>query len=388
MSNKSVKNILKASFLLSILTASVMLSGCSQKTEKNEEPSKAVSTNIIVEILNNSETKKSGKKSSTDKSQNSSPFWEDKFLIGKLFNNFKVPEDGSLTVENALEYFNSKDEAVLYDGIPEEYLKVREDAHGEIRSFTYTSYDYAGDPSIEVSKTANIYLPYGYHDNGDVKYNVLYLLHGIGGDENEWGMCNDKDGNSDASVVRNIMDNLIYNGDIEPFIIVTPNGRSSEDHSSEVCFAHPFFFFGKELKNDLMPYVESNFSVYTGENREHRAFAGLSMGGVQAINIGIGECLDSFAYFGAFSTGQDTFKAPITATIVNDSEYPILYFYNICGLEDEAVYESAEAAAKDLPELSDRFIEGKNFTWQTVHGSHNFLVWNLGFYNFARLVFK
>ena len=279
--------------------------------------------------------------------------------------------------------------AEISELIPIKYTTQRFSERGTIEQITYTTYDYFGDGS-EMEKQANVYLPYGY--DSEKKYNVLYLMHGIGGDENEWGMT------GNASKVKIMMDNLIYNGDIEPFIVVTPNGRSGADFANKSSDYNSFYEFGKELRNDLIPYIESNYATYGqyGEDgydmkadREHRAMAGLSMGGMQTINIGMCECLDIISYFGAFSAAPTSYiGADIVKTI--DEQFPdeeIKFFYNICGTEDTIAYQSAAAAAKELPQLSDRFTDGENYMWQELSGGHDFGIWYLGFYNFAQKVF-
>ena len=277
--------------------------------------------------------------------------------------------------------------AELGDIVLPKYTKFRTDDGGTVEHITYPSHDYAKNGE-EITKEANIYLPYGYSE--DKQYNVLYLMHGIGGDENEWGL------DKSTSRVKAIMDNMAYYGDIEPFIVVTPNGRATEI-GSEGNGYQSFYLFGQELRNDLIPYIEKNYSTYAeysdegydmSATREHRAMAGLSMGGMQTINIGIDECLDLFGYFGAFSAAPTSNQAIQTADIIKDQDYPIYYFYNICGTEDKIAYASASAAAKSLPALSDKLTDGENFMWHELSGGHDFRIWYLGFYNFAQLAFK
>lgn len=275
-------------------------------------------------------------------------------------------------------------EHVSVDAIPEKYTKKRMDEAGTIVHISYPSRDYFLDGKA-ITKEANVYLPYGYSE--DNKYNVLYLMHGIGGDEAEWGMVDDD------SLVKRMMDNLIYYKEITPFIVVTPNGRSTENCAREGSDFNSFYVFGKELRNDLIPYIEANYSTYVDADdmslsREHRAMAGLSMGGMQTINIGIGECIDLFSYFGAFSAAPTSNPAAKTARLLKDSPYEIAYFYNICGTEDEIAYDSAAAAAKNLPEVCDKFRDGENFEWQELSGAHDFNIWYLGFYNFAQIAFQ
>ena len=270
------------------------------------------------------------------------------------------------------------------ENIPEKYQQKRTDEAGVIEHISYPSKDYFLDGK-EITKEANVYLPYSY--SRDKKYNVLYLMHGIGGDEAEWGMV-DED-----SLVKRMMDNLIYYKEIEPFIVVTPNGRSTENCAREGSDYNSFYVFGKELRSDLIPYMEAHYSTYAVEgntcaSRMHRAMAGLSMGGMQTINIGIGECMDLFSYFGAFSAAPTSNPAEKTEKILEDTPYTVDYFYNICGTEDEIAYDSAAAAAKNLPDLCDKLTEPDNFIWQELKGMHDFQIWYLGFFNFAQIAFK
>ncbi|SDB45665.1 Enterochelin esterase [Pseudobutyrivibrio sp. YE44] len=262
--------------------------------------------------------------------------------------------------------------ATIANSIPSKYSTVRSDeGSGTIKNISYTAHD--SETGRIYTKKANVYLPANY--STDKKYRVLYLLHGIGGNENEWGMT----GNS--SKVKAIMDNLSYYGDIDGFIVVTPNGKASASGS-----VNSFYDFGTELRNDLIPYIDSHYSTYT--DRDHRAIAGLSMGGMQTINIGLCECVDLFGYFGAFSAAPTSNTASTIASKLKNNRYPIHYFYNICGLQDGTAYSSASAAAKNLPSVCNQFVNGQNFKWQELNGGHDFDIWYLGFYNFAQITFK
>ena len=97
--------------------------------------------------------------------------------------------------------------AEISELIPTKYSSRRYKQCGTIEHITYPSYDYFGDGSA-LEKPANVYLPYGYDETK--QYNVLYLMHGIGGDENEWGMV------GNTSQIKMIMDNLIFIGKISP----------------------------------------------------------------------------------------------------------------------------------------------------------------------------
>lgn len=350
--------------VLGLMIASTLLAGCADQTNKEEE--------IMQETSNTIESSSVAPESTTETI--SDPIAE------------AIAQENSVVDTSAPETSADEDRvptAEISELIPSKYISLRVKEAGTIQHISYPSHDYFGDGS-EITKEANVYLPYNYDEN--TKYNVLYLMHGIGGDEAEWGMTNN------MSRVKIIMDNLIYYGDVEPFIVVTPNGRSATNHAKEGSDYMSFYCFGQELRNDLIPYMESNFSIFSSDDpadsRDHRAMAGLSMGGMQTINIGIGECIDLFSYFGAFSAAPTSNPASKTAEILKGNTLPIHYFYNLCGTEDNIAYASASAAAKNLPDVCDQFVDGENFMWQEKKGIHDFNIWYLGFYNFAQLVFQ
>lgn len=304
-------------------------------------------------------------------------------------NNININEEEIMEeLVNEENYNTDLTTFTVVDSIPLQMFEKRTDRGGTIEKITYQTKDYFGDES-EITKQAYVYLPYNYDETK--QYNVLYLMHGIGGSESEWEMT------GEDSLIKKMMDNLIYSGLIEPFIIVTPNGRSAADHSPTSDF-NSFYVFGKELRNDLIPYIDKHYATYADyddngydltKSRDHRAMAGLSMGGMQTINIGLCECLDIISYFGAFSAAPTTYTASVISDKLKDfTDYNINFFYNICGTEDQIAIASASAAVNSLTQLTDKLSEGKNFIWQKVSGGHTFDIWYLGFYNFANLVFN
>jgi len=304
-------------------------------------------------------------------------------------NNININEEEIMEeLVNEENYNTDLTTFTVVDSIPLQMFEKRTDRGGTIEKITYQTKDYFGDES-EITKQAYVYLPYNYDETK--QYNVLYLMHGIGGSESEWEMT------GEDSLIKKMMDNLIYSGLIEPFIIVTPNGRSAADHSPTSDF-NSFYVFGKELRNDLIPYIDKHYATYADyddngydltKSRDHRAMAGLSMGGMQTINIGLCECLDIISYFGAFSAAPTTYTASVISDKLKDfPDYNINFFYNICGTEDQIAIASASAAVNSLTQLTDKLSEGKNFIWQKVSGGHTFDIWYLGFYNFANLVFN
>ncbi|MBW8771380.1 MAG: esterase family protein [Gemmatimonadetes bacterium] len=161
---------------------------------------------------------------------------------------------------------------------PEGYKAKREGIpHGTLTMIEYDS------KTVGTRRKMNVYTPPGY--STAKKYPVLYLLHGIGGDETEWERF---------AQPENVLDNLIADGKAVPMIVVMPNGRAEkDDHPTGNPYVHApaFAAFENDLLNDVIPTIESRYSTLT--DREHRALAGLSMGGGQTLNFGFGH-LDKY----------------------------------------------------------------------------------------------
>ncbi|MEJ5352489.1 MAG: alpha/beta hydrolase-fold protein [Melioribacteraceae bacterium] len=239
--------------------------------------------------------------------------------------------------------------------------------HGKIATITYYS------TTVGVNRQALIYTPPSYSE--DKKYNVLYLLHGIGGDEREWY----NNGNPHI-----ILDNLYAEQKLEPMIVVLPNGRAMvNDDATGDIFApdkvKAFETFEWDLLHDLIPFIDSHYPVLT--SRENRAIAGLSMGGGQALNFGLAH-LDTFAWVGAFSPAPNT-KLP-NQLVPNPSFVAdhILQLWISCGSNDGLLYIS-----KQTHEYLERY--GVPHIYHIVPGAgHDWTVWKHGLYYFSQLIFK
>lgn len=225
--------------------------------------------------------------------------------------------------------------------------------------------------TVGMKRKARVYTPPGY--TKDQKYPVLYLLHGIGGDENEWAR---------GGVPDVILDNLYAEKKLVPMIVVLPNGRASKDVTPRDPIpkqSPAFAAFEKDLLNDLIPFIEKNYSVKA--DRDSRALAGLSMGGGQALNFGLGN-LDTFAWVGGFSSAPNT-KPP--GQLIKDhaeAAKKLRLLYVACGDKDglfrvsEGVHKMLEE--KKVPHLYN-VIPG---------GQHDFKVWKSDLYHFAQLLFR
>jgi enterochelin esterase-like enzyme len=182
------------------------------------------------------------------------------------------------------------DDKPAFDDPPAGFDKKRDGiAHGKLEMIDYES------KTVGTTRKMQVYTPPGY--SKDKKYPVLYLLHGIGGDETEW----QRFAKTDV-----LLDNLIADGKAVPMIIVMPNGRAQKNDRPQgnvMASAPAFAAFEKDLLNDVIPAIETRYSVQA--DREHRALAGLSMGGGQSLNFGLGH-LDTFAWIGGFSSAPNT----------------------------------------------------------------------------------
>ena len=166
--------------------------------------------------------------------------------------------------------------------------------HGKLELIEYDS------KTVGTRRKMNVYTPPGY--STATKYPVVYLLHGIGGDETEWIRF---------AHPTELFDNLIADGKMVPLVAVFPNGRAQkEDHlkpgENAFATAPAFAVFERDLFDDVIPAIEGSYSVKT--DRESRAIAALSMGGGQTLNFGLTH-LDRFAWIGGFSSAPNT-KAP------------------------------------------------------------------------------
>jgi enterochelin esterase-like enzyme len=233
-------------------------------------------------------------------------------------------------------------------------------AQGTVQEFTYDS------AVTGKRRTALVYLPPGY--NPQQRYPVLYLLHGIGGNEHEWT----------AYVRANaVLDNLAADGKIVPMIVVMPNGRALPDDRSpppERVFtqenAEGFARFERDLLESLMPAIDQRYPTLKG--REQRAIGGLSMGGGQALNFGIGH-LDMFAWVAGFSAAPNTKPAV--------GKVPARLLYLSCGNKDGLINVS-----QSVHRLWKQ--QGVRHVWNVDGYGHDRDSWAENLYHYAQLLFR
>lgn len=252
--------------------------------------------------------------------------------------------------------------------VPDDFENFRTGIQrGKIDSIHYTS------KTVGVNRKALVYLPPNYTDKK--KYPVLYLLHGIGGDEMEW---------LNGGQLHIILDNLYSDKKIADMIVVMPNGRAMKDDRAggNIMAAdkvEAFATFERDLIDDLIPFIERSYSVYT--DRENRAIAGLSMGGGQSLNFGLGN-LDKFAWVGGFSSAPNTKPVQVLIPDVERARELLKLLWISCGDKDGLI--SVSKRTHDY--LVTNNVE---HVYRVIpNGYHDFKVWKEGLYNFSQLLFK
>ena len=179
--------------------------------------------------------------------------------------------------------------------------------HGTLAKVWYNS------PTLGMDRRATVYTPAGYEDS-DRSYPVLYLLHGMGGDENAW---------TERGRASQILDNLIARGEVEPMIVVMPNGNAdlpAAPADGPDGFSAPTTQLPKTMDGsfethfpELVSFIDKHYRTIP-DNR-HRAIAGLSMGGFHSLHISK-QFPDMFNYVGLFSAAilpQDAAKSSVYA---------------------------------------------------------------------------
>ena len=238
--------------------------------------------------------------------------------------------------------------------------------HGAIDTLAYQS------KTVGASRKVLIYTPPGY--SKEKKYPVLYLLHGIGGDQKEW---------FSQGQPQVILDNLYAEGKLEPMLVVLPNGRAmKDDRATGNIFApdkvQAFATFEKDLLNDLIPFVEKHYPVI--KDRDHRAIAGLSMGGGQSLNFGLGN-LDKFAWVGGFSSAPNTKKPEELVPDPANARQMLKLLWLSCGDKDGLI---------SFSKRTSDYLKKNNVPhiYYVDHGYHDFKVWKNSLYMMSQLLFK
>ena len=261
--------------------------------------------------------------------------------------------------------------------------KVNKVAHGTVSKVWYES------PTAGLTRRLTVYTPAGYETSGK-EYPVLYLLHGIGGDENAW---------SELGRAAQILDNLIAQGKAEPMLVVMTNGNISQEacpgETSE-GFRVPTMMLPKTMEGsfetafpDVVKFMEKTYRVK--KDKAHRAIAGLSMGGFHSLFISINNP-DTFDYVGLFSAAVDQQQNTANGGFPNIyadrnqkidnlfSKHPKLFWIGI-GKTDFLFKNNTDLRA---------YLDSKNhkYTYLETEGGHIWRNWRIYLSEFVPLLFK
>jgi len=286
------------------------------------------------------------------------------------FHYYSLIIDGVAVCDPASETFYGMSRMASGIEVPfkgDGYYALKDVPHGDIRIKNYYS---------KVTKSwRNFYLytPPGYDQNTNMKYPVLYIMHGGGEDQRGWTT----QGKTDL-----IIDNLIAEKKAVPMLVVMVDGNiPSSGFDMEALNA-----FENELKQSVIPFVESNYRVKTDANS--RALAGLSMGGLQTLHAGVRNT-DLFAYLGVFSSGwwsnnnelsgpQYDFMKQNSSTINKN----LKQFWISQGGKEDIAWQNCQIMLKKFDEMKVKYA------YSEYPGGHTWPVWRNNLYNFAQLLFK
>jgi enterochelin esterase-like enzyme len=268
-------------------------------------------------------------------------------------------------------------------GPESDFFAAKDVPHGTLRSMWYLS------RTTGQTRRIVVYTPPGY-DQGSARYPVLYLQHGYGEDETGWG----EQGHENF-----ILDNLIAAHKAAPMIIVNENGlpdlsfnpiappRPGEkphpvEEVARVFMNDKYALLDGIISSDLVPFIDGNFR--TLPDREHRAIAGLSMGGAQALRIGLNH-LSQFAYIGAFSPAiaiSDTSK-DYDGALANPQKLNQQLRLLWIGIgTDDFLFVPVRGSHETLEKAGVRHV------WVTSSGSHVWTVWRKYLADFAPRLFQ
>jgi enterochelin esterase-like enzyme len=224
--------------------------------------------------------------------------------------------------------------------------------------------------SVGTTRKLTVYTPPGY--SSDKKYPVLYLLHGIGGDETEWQRF---------APPEIILSNLIADKKAVEMIVVMPNGRAQkDDRAIGDVFRHApaFAAFEQDLLKDVIPFIEKTYSVLP--DRQNRALAGLSMGGGQSLNFGLGN-LETFSWIGAFAPAPNTRQPAELIPNAKAAAKQLNLLFLSCGKNDGLIRIS-----KGL----HQYLEKNDLphTWHVDENAHDTPHWRASLYHFSQLIFQ
>lgn len=274
------------------------------------------------------------------------------------FHYYNINIDGGkFNDPGALNYYGSVrwESGIEIPAHDQDFYALKNVPHGHVHQILFPS------PSTNTSRRAYVYTPPGYNKDNTTKYPVVYLQHGWGEDETAW---------TNQGRANLIMDNLIAEGKVKPFIIVNTYGMTNE-----VRFGGMRDFkiepFQTVLIDELIPYVDKNFRTLA--NRENRAMVGLSMGGMETRTITLNKP-DVFGYYGLLSGGTYS-----PADIKDKSKVKLIFLSSGSKERPEGVIKAAE-------ELNKAGIKAVSYV--SPDTGHEFQTWRRSLYQLAPMLFR
>lgn len=304
----------------------------------------------------------------------------------------------------------------VYD-LPEGYIEANKQA-GTVTEEEYTTYKYSveGEKLEEIAAIMYVYTPYGYDANADKPYDILYLMHGIDDNEAYWfGMREYAEGGekyfeAQKKVTTSVLDNMIANGLCNGAIVVTPTFMDQYRDSDPAAegSTNKLIAFSYQFRNDIIPFIEAKYHTYaqgdvSEENliatRDHRAYAGLSMGSMTGFQAVWTSCLEYIGYMGNFSgcDPQETGIAKKVAGLLNTkyADYDIKYWYNGNGtkdfLHDDHMdgYDLILALCPDKFDEGEEYADGENCIFvDKPNKGHAYNAWIVDLFNVMNVFFK
>lgn len=260
-----------------------------------------------------------------------------------------------------------------------EYQDTAQVPHGAVAAVHYWS------SSLGRHRRMHVYTPPGY-ELGKGKYPVFYLLHGASDSDNSW---------SSVGRAGFILDNLIAAGKAKPMIVVMPAGHTSASFGGGA--SRGMDEFTDDFVKDIMPYVEKHYRVSNA--RKDRAIAGLSMGGMQTLNVAFSH-LDKFSYVGVFSSGvfgggprapgapapaaspMEEWEKRHAAALGDAKLKQGLKLLWLATGKDDFLLKTSQATVEMLKK------HGLSPVYEETEGAHTWLVWRVYLNQFAPQLFK
>lgn len=274
------------------------------------------------------------------------------------FHYYNVRIDGGkFNDPGTLNYYGSTrwESGIEIPAHDQDFYALKDVPHGMVQQVLFPS------PSTGTSRRAFVYTPPGYEKSAKTRYPVLYLQHGWGEDETAW---------SNQGRANLIMDNLIAENKIQPFIIVMTYGMTNDVRIGGMrnFKIEPFQMV---LVDELIPYVDANFKTIAKSS--HRAMAGLSMGGMETHTITLNKP-DVFSYYALLSGGVYT-----PAEITDKSKVKLIFIS--CGSK-----ERPEGVKNAVTALKDAGVNAVSYISENT--AHEFLTWRRSLYELAPMLFK